>query len=125
MIIDTPRMGELGVVNTDLTQSLGDMEELALKYRFRDSIYQGEPTWAIQKALSENSLKPAQLANYQKVEMKLNTKDSAPSKSNKRKLIECRGNQRSSKLYKKIALTSKKVRDRKISHLFISKAFLK
>ena len=72
-------MGELGVVNTDLTQSLGDMEELALKYRFRDSIYQGEPTWAIQKALSENSLKPAQLANYQKVEIKLNTKDSAPS----------------------------------------------
>ena len=69
MIIDTPGMRELGIDSVNLTQSFRDIEELAQKCRFSDCTHHSEPGCAIQKAISENNLDSARLANYQKLEI--------------------------------------------------------
>ncbi len=69
MVIDTPGMRELGIDSADLAQSFGDVEKLAQKCRFSDCSHHSEPGCAVQKAILENTLDPARLANYQKLEI--------------------------------------------------------
>jgi len=69
MVIDTPGMRELQVWGDEdgLKQVFDDIEELAIKCRFRDCSHQSEPGCAVQEAIRDGSLDPERLTSFLKL----------------------------------------------------------
>src|SRR5699024_6290310 len=56
VVIDTPGMRELGLINADLTKSFSDIDKLAFDCKFNDCTHQHEPNCAVQKAIKNGVL---------------------------------------------------------------------
>jgi ribosome biogenesis GTPase len=69
MVIDTPGMRELQVWGDEdgLKQVFDDLDELAMKCRFRDCSHQSEPGCAVQEAIRDGSLDPERLTSFLKL----------------------------------------------------------
>lgn len=69
MVIDTPGMRELGMWDSagGLSQTFGDIEELASSCRFRNCTHSGEPGCAVSKALLDGTLTEERWQSYQKL----------------------------------------------------------
>jgi ribosome biogenesis GTPase len=69
MVIDTPGMRELQVWGDEegLKQVFDDIDELAIKCRFRDCSHQSEPGCAVQEAIRDGSLDPERLTSFLKL----------------------------------------------------------
>ena len=66
-VIDTPGMRELGLESADLAQVFSDIEELALRCKFKDCAHLSEPGCAVLRAVEEGVLDSKRLANYRKL----------------------------------------------------------
>ena len=73
MILDTPGIREVGLVEADegLGTVFDDIEQLAAQCRFRDCRHQGEPGCAVQAALEDGRLDPARWAHFRKLSEEL------------------------------------------------------
>lgn len=67
VVIDTPGMRKLGIINADLTKSFADIEELASNCRFNDCTHKNEPNCAVQQAIKEGTLSFDRLESYWKL----------------------------------------------------------
>ncbi|GAX07097.1 ribosome small subunit-dependent GTPase A [Secundilactobacillus pentosiphilus] len=67
LVIDTPGMRELGLVDADVDATFDDIKELAKNCRFKDCTHQNEPGCAVQAAISAGTLSSDRLANYQRL----------------------------------------------------------
>lgn len=69
LIIDTPGMRELGMVEADegLTEAFADVEQYLGKCRFSDCRHAREPGCAIREAIASGALDPARWQSYQKL----------------------------------------------------------
>jgi ribosome biogenesis GTPase len=69
LLLDTPGMRELGIVDTsDTADAFEDIELLALQCRFNDCAHETEPGCAIRAALEAGELAPERWASYVKLE---------------------------------------------------------
>lgn len=71
VVIDTPGMRELGIINADLDKSFSDIEELALKCKFSDCQHENEPNCAVKDAIEKGLLDMSRLENYKKLQREL------------------------------------------------------
>lgn len=71
MVIDTPGMRELQLMEADLSATFADIEALVHDCRFTDCSHQSEPGCAIQKALREGVLSEKRFESYQKLKKEL------------------------------------------------------
>ncbi|MGE5628172.1 MAG: ribosome small subunit-dependent GTPase A [Solirubrobacterales bacterium] len=71
VVIDTPGMRELGILNADLDKSFSDIEELAMKCKFSDCQHENEPNCAVKKAVESGMLDIGRLENYKKLQREL------------------------------------------------------
>ncbi len=67
VVIDTPGMREIGLINADLAKSFSDIDQLASKCKFRDCTHSSEPNCAVQKAISDGILSIERLKSYNKL----------------------------------------------------------
>lgn len=69
MVIDTPGMRELQVWGEEegMKQVFNDIEELALKCKFRNCSHQSEPGCVVQKAIRNETLEPNRLKSFLKL----------------------------------------------------------
>ncbi|MGP6140179.1 ribosome small subunit-dependent GTPase A [Jeotgalibaca sp. A127] len=67
VVIDTPGMRELGLIQTDLAKSFSDIEELATHCKFNDCTHTTEPGCAVQQAIQEGTLPVERLESYRKL----------------------------------------------------------
>lgn len=67
MVIDTPGMRELGIINADFSKSFSDIEELALQCKFRDCTHTSEPHCAVKLAIENGTLSRDRLVSYNKL----------------------------------------------------------
>lgn len=67
IVIDTPGMRELGLLDADITATFSDIETLAEQCRFNDCTHTNEPGCAVQRAVTDGILDASRLANYQKL----------------------------------------------------------
>ncbi|WP_179395232.1 ribosome small subunit-dependent GTPase A [Lacticaseibacillus absianus] len=68
LVIDTPGMRELGLVEADLGATFDDIQALARDCRFKDCRHQHEPGCAVQAAIRAGRLPAARLASFQQLE---------------------------------------------------------
>lgn len=61
VVIDTPGMRELGIIQADLSKSFVDIDELAAHCKFNDCTHTNEPHCAVQKAIADGSLSDERL----------------------------------------------------------------
>ena len=68
MIIDTPGMREIGIIDADegISEGFSDVEDLFTQCRFNDCRHQSEPGCAVQEALRSGELLPYRWEQYQK-----------------------------------------------------------
>jgi ribosome biogenesis GTPase len=71
MLIDTPGMRELGLVDADLSATFADVEAIASECRFGDCEHEREPGCAVREALSRGELEPARFAAYGRLQSEL------------------------------------------------------
>ena len=78
IVIDTPGMREIGMWESDsgLSKTFPDLEELALKCRFRDCHHSGEPGCAVANAIEKGVIDSQRLKHYHKLEAELRFQDS-------------------------------------------------
>ncbi len=69
LLIDTPGMRELGLVDAEagLGSAFADVEALFDGCRFRDCAHEGEPGCAVGAAVEDGTLDPARLRSYRKL----------------------------------------------------------
>ena len=69
LLIDMPGMRELGMldVGDGLDASFADVEAASINCRFANCTHTGEPGCAIQRAIAQGELDPAQLQSYRKL----------------------------------------------------------
>jgi ribosome biogenesis GTPase len=69
ILIDTPGMRELGVVDGQdgVNKTFGDIRALAENCRFKDCRHHDEPGCAVRTALESGTLDPQKLENYEKI----------------------------------------------------------
>lgn len=67
VVIDTPGMRELGIVNFDLARTFADIEELSAKCRFNDCTHTNEPGCAVQEALRKGLISEERFTGYLKL----------------------------------------------------------
>ncbi len=69
MVIDTPGMRELGIldVQSGIEGTFSDIEALACRCRFRDCRHDSEPGCAVQEAIADGLLAPERLKSYRKL----------------------------------------------------------
>ena len=74
LVLDTPGMRELGLVEVDagLDDAFEDIETLAATCRFADCRHAAEPGCGVQRAVVDGRLDPCRLASLQKLEQELN-----------------------------------------------------
>jgi ribosome biogenesis GTPase len=70
LILDTPGMRELGLLDVDegLAATFEDIEALALACKFRDCTHANEPGCAVRAALETGGLDPDRWRSYQKLQ---------------------------------------------------------
>lgn len=97
MLLDTPGMRELQLVDTEegVAAIFADIEELSMQCRFNDCNHQSEPGCAVQDAIEKGDLDPRRLANYEKLmrEQAMNTATLAERRASDKSL---------GKFYKKV-----------------------
>ncbi|MFC7556029.1 hypothetical protein ACFQU7_33085 [Pseudoroseomonas wenyumeiae] len=73
MILDTPGIREVGLVEADegLSTVFDDIENLALNCRFRNCGHSSEPGCAVHAALDEGTLDAGRWAHFQKLSQEL------------------------------------------------------
>lgn len=73
IVLDTPGLRELGVVDTDggLDQAFSDVDELAAACRFRDCGHDAEPGCEVQAAIDDGRLDAGRLAGRRKLDREL------------------------------------------------------
>jgi ribosome biogenesis GTPase len=73
LILDTPGMRELGLVevDADLDATFGDVDELATSCRFSDCRHEREPGCAVRAAIDDGRLDPGRLAGRRKLDREL------------------------------------------------------
>jgi ribosome biogenesis GTPase len=64
LVIDTPGMRELGLLDADLDTTFQDILGLAVDCKFRDCTHQHEPGCAVQKAVNTGTLDADRLASF-------------------------------------------------------------
>ena len=67
VIIDTPGMRELGLIDADVDKSFSNIEELEKQCKFSDSTHKNEPKCAIREAIENGSLDLEKLERYRKL----------------------------------------------------------
>jgi len=75
LVIDTPGMREIGLVDINLEKSFSDIFELEQKCKFRDCTHSNEPGCAIREAIEMGEIDEPRFENYLKLkkESKYNT----------------------------------------------------
>lgn len=68
VVIDTPGMREMGAESADLSQTFGEIEDLAQHCRFRDCTHTNEPGCAVLAAVEQGRLDQRRLESYRKLE---------------------------------------------------------
>jgi ribosome biogenesis GTPase len=68
LVIDTPGMRELQLFTSDLTKTFEDIEELAVKCRFKDCSHGSEPGCAVRAAVESGLLSEKRLDSYVKLQ---------------------------------------------------------
>ena len=68
VVIDTPGMREMGAESADLSQTFGEIEDLAQHCRFRDCTHTNEPGCAVLAAVEQGRLDQRRLDSYRKLE---------------------------------------------------------
>ncbi|HBF74221.1 MAG TPA: ribosome small subunit-dependent GTPase A [Lactobacillus sp.] len=68
LVIDTPGMRELGLLDADLDTTFADITELAKDCRFNDCTHRQEPGCAVQQAVADGQLSEARLASYRQLQ---------------------------------------------------------
>lgn len=71
IVIDTPGMRELGVINVNLSRAFADIDELARQCKFRDCSHQTEPGCAVQRAIQNGGLAGKRLESYLKLKKEM------------------------------------------------------
>ena len=73
MLIDTPGMRELGLIEDDggIDTAFADVAEIAATCRFNDCRHEAEPGCAVQAALFSGSLNPDRLQSYRKLQREI------------------------------------------------------
>lgn len=73
LVLDTPGMRELGLIDADdgLSAAFEDIEALAERCRFRDCGHTNEPGCAVREALHDGALDPGRWKNFQKLRREL------------------------------------------------------
>lgn len=71
LVIDTPGMRALQIYAGDLSQTFGDIEQLATQCKFSDCHHQTEPGCAVRAAIQVGTLSEARFASYQKLEIEM------------------------------------------------------
>ena len=68
LVMDTPGMRELGLVDAEesISDGFADVEALFIQCRFTDCRHKSEPGCAVQSAIKENTLTPFRWEQYQK-----------------------------------------------------------
>ena len=85
LYIDTPGIRELALFEYDgLSSSFRDIEELALKCKFRDCGHRNEPGCAVQRAIRAGNLDEKRLLSYDKMKREENTYQSKQILLNKK-----------------------------------------
>ncbi len=87
-VIDTPGMRELGLDFADLSKTFTDIEELALRCKFKDCTHQHEPHCAVRKAIEDGILSEDRLLSYQKLQKEAGYKGLNSRQIEKRKVHE-------------------------------------
>ncbi|MDG3062753.1 ribosome small subunit-dependent GTPase A [Lacticaseibacillus casei] len=64
IVIDTPGMRELGLLDADVESAFADIQELSKHCRFNDCSHQKEPGCAVQQAVAEGKLSAIRVASY-------------------------------------------------------------
>ncbi|MDF9408164.1 ribosome small subunit-dependent GTPase A [Pelotomaculum isophthalicicum JI] len=109
VVIDTPGMRELQVLDADLTKSFNDIEKLAEGCYFRDCRHESEPGCAVRKAIEDGTLSAGRYENYKKLQREMvfeerkNTMTAA--RAQKQKMIDMIG---SLETYKQLRKNIKK-----------------
>lgn len=67
IVIDTPGMREIGLDLVDVDKSFFDIEELALKCKFKDCIHTSEPGCFVQEQIKLGNLDKRRLESYEKL----------------------------------------------------------
>lgn len=67
VIIDTPGMREIGVLNTDVSKGFSDVEDFIGKCRFSNCSHTNEPGCAIREAISEGIIDERRVESYFKL----------------------------------------------------------
>ena len=67
VIIDTPGMRELGLIDADVDKSFSNIEELEKQCKFSDCTHKNEPKCAIREAIENGSLDLEKLERYRKL----------------------------------------------------------
>jgi ribosome biogenesis GTPase len=68
IVIDTPGMRELGIVDAAIDETFADITELAQSCRFNDCTHGSEPGCAVQVAIAAGTLDAARLTSYQRLQ---------------------------------------------------------
>ncbi|MFD1393776.1 ribosome small subunit-dependent GTPase A [Lacticaseibacillus jixianensis] len=69
VVIDTPGMRELGLLEADVDATFADIQALAQHCRFSDCTHQHEPGCAVQAAVASGELAAERLASYQRLKL--------------------------------------------------------
>ncbi len=67
VVIDTPGMRGISLDGLDVSETFGDIEELATACKFTDCTHKGEPGCAVQAAVESGDLDERRLASYLKL----------------------------------------------------------
>ena len=67
VIIDTPGMRELGLIDADVDKSFSNIEELEKQCKFSDCTHKNEPKCAIREAIENGNLDIEKLERYRKL----------------------------------------------------------
>ena len=71
VVIDTPGMRELQVQVGDLSKTFSDIEQLAVRCKFRNCSHQTEPGCAVRQAIAEGTLSLDRLESYFKMQLEM------------------------------------------------------
>ena len=71
IVIDTPGMRELQIFTGDLARTFEDVEELALKCKYKDCTHSNEPGCAVRQAIKNGILSEKRLESYLKLQREM------------------------------------------------------
>jgi len=67
IVIDTPGLREIQIETGDISHTFYDIEELAMKCKFKDCRHDQEPDCAVKTAIEKGVLDQKRFASYQKL----------------------------------------------------------